>query len=74
MAISTERFPSYKLVSYYYHKWVDNNTWQKVHTVLHRSLRKELSHNENPSAAMIDSQTVKGTPESVKESGFDGGN
>ena len=66
-------FPSYKLVSYYYHKWVDNNTWQKVNTVLHRSLRKELGRNENPSAAMIDSQTVKGTPESVKESGFDGG-
>lgn len=66
-------FPSYKLVSYYYHKWVDNNTWQQINTVLHRSLRKELGRNENPSAAMIDSQTVKGTPESVKESGFDGG-
>ena len=66
-------FPSYKLVSYYYHKWVDNNTWPKINTILHRSLRKELGRNENPSAAMIDSQTVKGTPESVKESGFDGG-
>ena len=57
----------------YYHKWVDNHTWAKINRAIHRKLRKELGRNEAPSAGIIDSQTVKGPPESAKESGFDGG-
>ena len=60
-------------MSYYYHKWVDNHTWEQINTAIRQQLRKEKGRNENPSGGIIDSQTVKGTPESAQESGFDGG-
>jgi putative transposase len=65
-------FPHYTVVSYYYHKWVDNNTWEEINTAIRQQLRKESGRNEDPSAGIIDSQSVKGTPESAKESGIDG--
>ena len=68
-----KEFPDYRIVSYYYHRWVDKNVFEKINTAIHGQLRKERGRNEQPSAAIIDSQTVKGTPESVEESGFDGG-
>jgi len=45
---------------------------EKVNTALRQHLR-EKSRSPDPTAAIIDSQSVKGTPESYLESGFDGG-
>jgi putative transposase len=66
-------FPHYTVVSYYYHKWVDNGTWEQINTALRERFRQKIGRNAEPSAAIIDSQTVKGTSESVEESGYDGG-
>lgn len=66
-------FPSYKLVNYYYNKWTDNQTLEKVNTKLRQYLREKKGRNPDPTGAIIDSQSVKGTPESYVESGFDGG-
>lgn len=65
-------FPHYTVVSYYYHKWVDNKSWERINTMIRQQLRKDHGRNEDPSAGIIDSQRVKGTPESAKESGIDG--
>jgi putative transposase len=66
-------FPSYKLVNYYYNKWTDSRTLEKINTVLRQHLREKKGRNPDPTGAIIDSQSVKGTPESSVESGFDGG-
>ena len=67
-------FPPPTTVNYHYLKWIKKGIYQKVNEALRQQLRKEISRNENPSAAIIDSQSVKGTVESgQQESGFDGG-
>jgi putative transposase len=66
-------FPSYHLVNYYYNKWTDNCTFEKINTALRRRLRKKKDRMPDPTGAIIDSQSVKGSPESSIDSGFDGG-
>jgi putative transposase len=66
-------FPSHKLVNYYYNKWTDNRMLEKVNTALRQRFREKKGRTPDPTGAIIDSQSVKGTPESFIDSGFDGG-
>jgi len=46
-------FPSYTLVNYYYNKWTDNRTLEKVNAVLRQHLREKKGRSPDPTAAII---------------------
>jgi putative transposase len=66
-------FPPYTLVNYYYDKWTHSGLLEQINAELRARLRQVKGRNPDPSGAIIDSQSVKGTPESSVESDFDGG-
>ena len=58
-------FPSYKVVNYHNNKWTDNRMLEKVNAALRRCFREKKDRTPDPTGAIIDSESVKGTPESV---------
>ncbi len=54
-------FPPRSTVDDQFAKWRDDGTWQRVHDALRERCRAELGKAVEPTAAIIDSQTVKVT-------------
>jgi putative transposase len=67
-------FPPHTTVSYHYCKWKSSGIFEKMNTVLRRSVRKKYGREAEPTGAVIDSQSVKSASEACGiEVGFDGG-
>lgn len=52
-------FPPYKSVYSRYMRWRDSGQWEYIQRQLVRMVRKLEGRNPNPTAAIIDSQSVK---------------
>jgi transposase len=65
--------PNGKTVYHYFRLWKLDGTWEKVMSSLRKQVRTQMGRDPEPSAAIIDSQTIKTSPVRGTERGFDGG-
>jgi putative transposase len=54
-------FPPQGTVAWYYYQWQQDGTWQTIHDTLRGKVRTAEGRDPGPSAAIIDSQSVKTT-------------
>jgi transposase len=52
-------FPPWQTVYHYFRLWRLDGTWEALHTALREQLRVSLGREPTPSAAILDSQSVK---------------
>jgi putative transposase len=56
-----EGFPNWNTVYWYFARWLADGTWEQVNDELRRRVRVQAGREAEPSAAIMDSQSVKTT-------------
>jgi putative transposase len=52
-------FPKWQIVRYYFDTWKKDGTWKKIHNALRDKVRRSEGKEKQPSAGILDAQSVK---------------